>query len=166
MDLILGLPGETLDDVKRTLEQVCELAPDNLTVHALALKRAARLNICRDEYKDYKIEITPAHNRLVEDAASGMGMEPYYLYRQKNMAGNFENVGYGLPGREGVYNILIMEEKQTIIACGAGATTKYVLNHATQMERVGNVKDVREYITRIDEMILRKEQRMEELGLL
>ncbi|MBO5246647.1 MAG: coproporphyrinogen dehydrogenase HemZ, partial [Eubacterium sp.] len=166
MDLILGLPGESLDDVRRTMDEIQKLHPDNLTVHSLALKRAARLNICRDEYKDYKIEITPEHQTLTAQGAAAMGMAPYYLYRQKNMAGNFENVGYGLPGKEGIYNILIMEEKQTILALGAGATTKYVLNHATQMERVGNVKDVREYMTRIDEMILRKQKRMEELGLL
>lgn len=166
MDLILGLPGETLDDVRMTMQRVRELCPDNLTVHSLALKRAARLNICKDEYKDYQMEITPEHGRVTADGAAAMGMAPYYLYRQKNMAGNFENVGYGLPGKEGIYNILIMEEKQTILALGAGATTKFVLNHATQMERVGNVKDVREYITRIDEMIDRKRKRMKELDLL
>lgn len=166
MDLILGLPGETLDDVRMTMQRVQKLHPDNLTVHSLALKRAARLNICRDEYRDYQIEITPEHGRVTADGAAAMGMAPYYLYRQKNMAGNFENVGYGLPGKEGIYNILIMEEKQTIVALGAGATTKFVLNHATQMERVGNVKDVREYITRIDEMIDRKKKRMKELELL
>jgi oxygen-independent coproporphyrinogen-3 oxidase len=155
MDLILGLPGETLDDVKRTLEQICALAPDNLTVHALALKRAARLNICRDEYRDYKMEITPEHNRLVETFAKEMHMEPYYLYRQKNMAGNFENVGYGHPGKEGIYNILIMEEKQTIVACGAGSVTKRVYGNG-RIERCENVKDVTQYMERIDEMIERK----------
>jgi oxygen-independent coproporphyrinogen-3 oxidase len=155
MDLILGLPGETLDNVKRTLEQICALAPDNLTVHALALKRAARLNICQDEYRDYKMEITPEHNRLVETFAKEMHMEPYYLYRQKNMAGNFENVGYGHPGKEGIYNILIMEEKQTIVACGAGSVTKRVYGNG-RIERCENVKDVTQYMERIDEMIERK----------
>ena len=157
MDLILGLPGESLDDVKHTMEQIRQLHPDNLTVHSLALKRAARLNICRDEYKDYKMEITPEHHAVTAQGAAGMGMAPYYLYRQKNMAGNFENVGYGLPGKEGIYNILIMEEKQTILALGAGSVTKRVYADG-RIERCANVKDVAQYIERIDEMTLRKQK--------
>jgi oxygen-independent coproporphyrinogen-3 oxidase len=101
------------------------------------------------------MEITPEHNRLVETAAREMHMEPYYLYRQKNMAGNFENVGYGTPGKEGIYNILIMEEKQTIVACGAGSVTKRVYPGG-RIERCENVKDVAQYMERIDEMIERK----------
>ena len=84
-------------------------------------------------------------------------MAPYYLYRQKNMAGNFENVGYGLPGKEGIYNILIMEEKQTILALGAGSVTKRVYPDG-RIERCANVKDVAQYIERIDEMTLRKQK--------
>ena len=84
-----------------------------------------------------------------------MGMEPYYLYRQKNMSGNFENVGYALPGKYGIYNILIMEEKQTIVACGAGSTSKRVYPDG-RIERSENVKDVSQYIERIGEMIERK----------
>lgn len=161
MDLILGLPGETLDDVKRTMERIQKLHPDNLTVHSLALKRAARLNICRDEYKDFKIEITPEHGRVTEAGAHAMGMAPYYLYRQKNMAGNFENVGYGLPGKEGIYNILIMEEKQTIVACGAGSISKRVYPDG-RIERCENVKDVAQYMDRIGEMIERKRVLLED----
>ena len=90
-----------------------------------------------------------------------MGLSPYYLYRQKNMAGNFENVGYAAPGKAGVYNVLIMEEKQSIVACGAGASTKRVWvqpnpDGTHRIERAENVKDVAQYITRIDEMIERK----------
>lgn len=161
MDLILGLPGETLDDVKRTMERIQKLHPDNLTVHSLALKRAARLNICRDEYRDFKIEITPEHGRVTAEGAAAMGMAPYYLYRQKNMAGNFENVGYGLPGKEGIYNILIMEEKQTIVACGAGSISKRVYPDG-RIERCENVKDVAQYIERIGEMIERKRVLLED----
>lgn len=157
MDLILGLPGETLDDVKHTMEQIERLHPDNLTVHSLALKRAARLNICRDEYKDYQMEITPEHHAVTAQGAAKMGMAPYYLYRQKNMAGNFENVGYGLTGKEGIYNILIMEEMQTILALGAGSVTKRVYADG-RIERCANVKDVAQYIERIDEMIGRKRE--------
>lgn len=93
---------------------------------------------------------------MTADCAAAMGMEPYYLYRQKNMAGNFENVGYSKPGREGIYNILIMEEKQTIMAVGAGASTKVVFPEENRIERVENVKDVTTYIENIDEMIDRK----------
>ena len=88
--------------------------------------------------------------------AYDMGMGPYYLYRQKNMAGNFENVGYAKVDKAGIYNILIMEEKQPIIALGAGGSTKLVFDHGQRIERVENVKDVTNYISRIDEMIERK----------
>lgn len=83
-------------------------------------------------------------------------MGPYYMYRQKNIAGNFENVGYAEVDKAGIYNILIMEEKQTILAAGAGASTKFVFEHGTRIERVENVKDVNQYINRIDEMLERK----------
>lgn len=85
-----------------------------------------------------------------------MGMEPYYLYRQKNMAGNLENVGYAKPGKECLYNILIMEEKQSIVALGAGGSTKVVYPQENRIERIENVKSVKDYIERIDEMIGRK----------
>ena len=163
MDLIMGLPEETLDDVRRTMEQVAELAPDNLTVHSLALKRAARLNMFKEDYKDYKIINTQEHMDLVADCAAQMGLFPYYLYRQKGMAGNLENVGYAKEGMAGVYNVLIMEEKQTIVACGAGASTKRVWTEPNpdgthRIERAENVKDVAQYIARINEMIQRKQQ--------
>ena len=92
-----------------------------------------------------------------------MGVLPYYLYRQKNMAGNFENVGYAAPGKACIYNILIMEEKQTIVGCGAGTTTKVAFPAENRLERVENVKDVGQYIERIDEMIARKEKMLEKL---
>lgn len=95
--------------------------------------------------------------------ATDMGMEPYYLYRQKNMAGNLENVGYAKPGKECLYNILIMEEKQTIIALGAGGSTKIVYPEENRIERVENVKSVKDYIERIDEMIARKERKFQSI---
>ena len=156
MDLIIGLPGETREHIERTMREVALLAPDSLTVHSLAIKRAARLNIFWEKYKDYAMVNTDDIINMTADCAATMGMEPYYLYRQKNMAGNFENVGYSKPGREGIYNILIMEEKQTIMAVGAGASTKVVFPEENRIERVENVKDVTTYIENIDEMIDRK----------
>ena len=158
MDLIMGLPEEDMDDVRHTLHEVKELAPDSLTVHSLAIKRAARLNMFREQYGDLKISNTPEMIDLSAACAREMGMEPYYLYRQKNMAGNFENVGYSLPGKACIYNILIMEEMQTIAACGAGTTTKVVFPSENRRERCENVKEVEQYISRIDEMIGRKEK--------
>lgn len=93
---------------------------------------------------------------MTQQCARNMGMGPYYLYRQKNIAGNFENVGYAEVDKAGIYNILIMEEKQTILAGGCGSTTKFVFEHGTRIERVENVKDVNNYILRIDEMLERK----------
>jgi oxygen-independent coproporphyrinogen-3 oxidase len=158
MDLICGLPEEDLEDVRATMEQIKALGPDSITVHSLAIKRAARLNTMKEVYKDLKITNTQDMIDLTAAYAREMGQEPYYLYRQKNMAGNFENVGYSAPGKACIYNILIMEEQQTIIGCGAGTTTKRVFPGENRIERVENVKNVEQYIERIDEMIARKEQ--------
>ena len=165
MDLIVGLPGEDIHMVERTLEQIRELAPDSITVHSLAVKRAARLNIFKEKYQEMSFENNQEIMDLTMKTAYEMGMGPYYLYRQKNMKGNFENVGYAKVDKAGIYNILIMEEKQTILAAGAGASTKFVFA-ADHIERVENVKDVKQYIERIDEMIERKRSFMEKNGLL
>ena len=156
MDLIVGLPGETLTDVEYTLEEIRKLNPENLTVHSLALKRSARLNIQWDKYQNYQMENSETHMEEAKKVAESMGMHPYYLYRQKNMTGNLENIGFAKEGCEGLYNVLIMEEKQTIVALGAGAACKYVSNHGKTVTRSENVKDVGLYIERIDEMIERK----------
>jgi oxygen-independent coproporphyrinogen-3 oxidase len=163
MDLILGLPEESLSDVQHTMEIMRELRPDNITVHSLAIKRAARLTIFKDRYQDMQMENTQEHMDLCAEYCSQIGLFPYYLYRQKGMAGNMENVGYAAEGKAGVYNILIMEEKQTIVACGAGATTKRVFadlnpDGTHRIERCENVKDVAQYMSRIDEMIERKRE--------
>ncbi|WP_077612135.1 coproporphyrinogen dehydrogenase HemZ [Clostridium sp. Marseille-P2415] len=165
MDLIIGLPEEGMEDVTRTMEEIRALRPDGITVHSLAIKRAARLNMFKEKYGDLKITNTQEMIDLTADCARNMGQEPYYLYRQKNMAGNFENVGYSLPGKACIYNILIMEEKQTIVACGAGTTTKVVFPSENRLERVENVKDVEQYITRIDEMLERKEKMLAKLEM-
>ncbi len=158
MDIILGLPGESKEDVENTLQELEKLSPDSITVHTMAVKRASRL---KEESERYLL--TEAQNielmlSLCETYLLKMGLNPYYLYRQKNMLGNFENVGYAKTGMECLYNIEIMEEKQTILALGAGAITKIVYQNGERIDRVPNVKNVEEYIMRIDEMIERKKQ--------
>ena len=155
MDLIIGLPGESKEDVAHTLNELKLLAPDSITVHSLAIKRAARLNLFKDTYEEMGLENSGEIMDLTYESCQEQGLLPYYLYRQKNMAGNFENVGYAKPDKAGIYNILIMEEKQSIVAAGAGASTKMVYPGG-RIERIENVKDVGQYIERIDEMIQRK----------
>ena len=172
MDLIAGLPGEVPEDMADTLRQIKELAPDSLTVHALAMKSGSRLSRERLESGEKQNFTQMAKDLetmidMAAETAKEMDLHPYYLYRQKNIAGNFENVGYAKVDKAGIYNILIMEEKQSIVAAGAGAQTKVVLSYEidapgshngrkTNMIRIENVKDVGEYISRIDEMIERK----------
>ena len=156
MDLILGLPGETSADVMRTLEGVRAMGPESLTVHSLAVKRASRLNQNLAQYPPASQEAVNRMIGMALETAEMMGMEPYYMYRQKNIAGNLENVGYSKPGKECLYNILIMEEKQSIIALGAGGSTKLVYPEEKRIERIENVKSVKDYMERIDEMIRRK----------
>ena len=137
MDLIMGLPGENLKDVEMTLAKVRELQPDNLTVHTLAVKRAARLSTEQKawggiERKGSSPDAGEASEiacmtELGAECAAELGMHPYYLYRQKNMAGNQENVGYAKPGKESLYNILMMEEKHSVYGLGAGSSTKEVI---------------------------------------
>ena len=164
MDLIIGLPGEGMEELSHTLEEIRALSPDSLTVHSLALKRAARLKLEWDQYVDLGMVNTQEMIDLTASFARELGMEPYYLYRQKNMAGNFENVGYSLPGKACIYNILIMEEMQTIAACGAGTTTKVVFPGENRRERTENVKDVEQYIQRVGEMIGRKDELLSQIA--
>ena len=156
MDLIAGLPGEDLHAMKHTLEEIRALAPESLTVHSLAIKRAANLNQQMDDYKSTIHHDMDAMHTAAQETAQTLGMEPYYLYRQKNIGGNLENVGYAKPGCECLYNILIMEEMTDIIAAGAGASTKLVYHAENRVERVENCKSVDDYINRFDEMLDRK----------
>jgi len=155
MDIILGLPGELEEDVQHTIEEIKKLNPDNFTVHSLAVKRASNLGQWIAENGIETLRNTDATMEIASKGARDMGMEPYYLYRQKNMSGNFENVGYAKAGKYGIYNILIMEEVQTIVALGAGSISKRVYPDG-RIERCENVKDVALYIEKIDEMIERK----------
>lgn len=164
MDLILGLQEEGIPEVSETLRRIEALRPDNLTVHTLAVKRSSRMNELGEGARMLR-EDPQALARMIDEmiglsaaSAAGMGLYPYYMYRQKNMAGNFENVGYARPGTEGLYNIEIMEERQSIAAFGAGGVSKVYTPKDNRIERVPNVKGVEEYIRRIDEMIARKKE--------
>ena len=155
MDFIIGLNGETLSDIKDSFIKVRKLAPESITIHSLALKRAAGLNT-ENKREIVDNELMLAMIDVATNTCNELGLKPYYLYRQKNMAGNLENIGFSKPDKECLYNILIMEEKQTIIACGAGTSSKIVFEDG-RIERIENVKDPKLYIERLDEMIKRKE---------
>ncbi len=156
MDMIVGLPNEDITHVEETLRQIKELAPDSLTVHSLAIKRAANLNAQMEEYRSLIKGSTNEMLLAVDACARELGQYPYYLYRQKNIPGNLENIGYAREGLECLYNILIMEEKMDILALGAGASTKVIFHNENRIERVENVKSVDDYINRIGDMIDRK----------
>lgn len=157
MDLIAGLPGENPDSMRYTLEQVKALKPESITVHSLAIKRASNLRQQMDTYGTSINQDMDSMHALAAEAAAELGMEPYYLYRQKNIGGNLENVGYSKKGCECLYNILIMEEMTDIIAVGAGASTKLTYHDENRVERVENCKSVDDYIDRFDEMLARKD---------
>lgn len=155
MDIILGLPGENEEDVAYTMAEIEKMAPDSLTVHSLAVKRASAL---KPWIQEHGHEVTMDYEKAMAVTAAGaskMDLLPYYLYRQKDMSGNLENTGYAKEGKYGIYNILIMEEVQSIVALGAGSVTKRVYENG-RIERCDNVKDVALYIEKIDEMIERK----------
>ena len=207
MDIILGLPGEKLPEVTHTLCEIAKHKPDSLTVHSLAIKRAARLTLEKDFwagiYRAGDENEIMAETKLQEEAeavrqtdslkttsasecvriksefkypeitrmmmassytAEVLNLKPYYLYRQKNMAGNLENVGYCTEGKECLYNILMMEEKHTVIGCGAGCSSKFVLPSKDgdpthkRVERCDNGKDIKSYIEDVDKFIKRKDE--------
>ncbi len=157
MDLIAGLPDETPEMFKYSLDEVIKLAPENITVHSMCVKRAANLRLSN-------IELTEARqmNEMLSYTQKRMkesNMVPYYMYRQKNILGNLENVGYAKPGTMSAYNINIMEEKQTIIALGGGGSTKLVMGD--KIERIFNFKDPLEYIRRFDDILKKKDESIE-----
>ena len=154
-DIIIGLPGEAKEELQNTLNAIRELSPESLTVHSLAVKRASRLNIEADSYEGHTRYNSQELMDMTAELAERMGMSPYYMYRQQNMAGNFENTGYACTGKESLYNIAIMEEIQDILALGAGASSKFMMGE-DRFERAVNVKDVGNYILRVDEMCERK----------
>ena len=160
MDVIAALPGETVADFERTMDAVIGLAPESVTVHSLAIKHSSRLHE----------QLTVAgngHSQVLAEGAAEMiagararlmalGWRPYYLYRQKYMAGNLENVGYARPGKACLYNIGNMEETVSVLALGAGAISKWLFDRTLRIERAPNVRNIEEYIRRVDEMAARK----------
>ena len=160
MDIIAGLPGEDKAMMEHTLNKIRDMKPESLTVHSLAIKRAAKLNESLDDYKADINHDVDEMLYMVNDTAKELSMKPYYLYRQKNIGGNLENVGYAIPGKECLYNVLIMEELTDIIAAGAGASSKYVIrdeeDNVIRIDRSENCKSLDDYIDRFDEMIMRK----------
>lgn len=159
MDIIVGLPGEDLSYIRKTCDKIFELKPDSITVHGMSVKRGSRLHENIVNKMDFSIPEQEELNLMYEETvklAKSLNMNPYYMYRQKNMVGNMENVGYCESGKEGLYNIQMIEEKQTIIACGADAVTKVVFLDENRLERHFNVKDVREYVNRVEEMVEKK----------
>ena len=156
-DLIAGLPGDNEESFRASLDEILKLSPESVTVHALSVKRAA--NITRaGELPD--ISVGKAAAGMVDYARltlEGSGLLPYYMYRQSKTVGNLENVGYAKPGFEGLYNVFIMDETHSIIACGASAVSKLKEPHGDNIERIFNFKYPYEYINRFDEIIARKE---------
>lgn len=156
MDLILGLPGEDANDFAHTMDQIGPLMPDNITMHTLAVKRGSSYKEDFEQYDPDRGGIAERMAEICTDWVDRLGMVPYYLYRQKYMLDHLENVGYSLPGKECLYNIQIMEEKRSIWAFGAGAISKVYYKDQDRLERVANVKNLDDYLDRIDEMIERK----------
>ena len=157
MDVIAGLPGETPADFANTMASIAALSPDSLTVHTLAIKRSSRLHLTGATLPD--ADAVAAMVQQGEDTATLLHMEPYYLYRQKYMAGQQQNVGYARAGKACLYNVDIMEETTSILACGAGAISKRVFaDRELRIERAPNVSNVAIYVQRAEDMIARKAQ--------
>lgn len=159
MDMIIGLPGEGEKEVNHTLDELLILSPESITVHTMALKRASVLKeIGAENARDVSAVFDLAGRRIREN-----GLMPYYMYRQKNMVSPLENVGYSKKGYECIYNIQMIAENIPIISFGADAVTKFYYEQENRIERAPNVKDLKEYIERSEEMALRKKQGLEEL---
>ena len=159
-DLIAGLPEETPEDFERTLDEIIALDPENITVHTLAVKRASRLMDVDKDFHYKQAQTVAEMLKIAKEKLKTADFRPYYLYRQKHMAGAFENVGYCKDDTPSIYNIRIMEEKQIILALGAGGISKMYYPEENRLERVPNVSNYEIYISRLKEMLDRKEQKI------
>ncbi len=157
MDLIAGLPGDTVESFMHTIEKVIALAPENVTVHTLSIKRSADYGedtaTARQNAQNVEAMVEYGQRRLLEE-----GWDPYYLYKQRNTLGNLENVGYTKPGHESRYNIYIMDETHSIVSCGGGGMTKLINRTTGNLSRVANYKYPFEYVDHFDEILRRKEK--------
>ncbi len=158
MDLITGLPKDTPDSFKYTLDTVCDFSPASITVHTLAMKRSSGLTLGGVSVKTGTDPPAAVMMRYCEDKLPISGYRPYYLYRQSRMEGNLENVGWSKEGFDGLYNVYVMDETHTILACGAGGVSKLREPGVNRLERIFNYKYPYEYINGFDEMLKRKEQ--------
>lgn len=159
MDVILGLPGENELDVKNTIVEILKLKPENITVHALAYKAKAELTReVKELNKDYDL-IGKMHDVIMTECKNA-GYEPYYMYRQKNIKGNSDNIGFTLLNKESLYNIVIIEEIETILACGLGASSKIKMKDGRHLP-FRNFKSLEEYKGRMNEIIEKKKELLE-----
>ncbi len=154
-DIIAGLPGESFDEFKHTVDEVLKLSPENITVHTMSIKRAADIKIFGCDTKSAEPSDVAKMIDYSRITLTDAGYAPYYLYRQKNILGDMENTGYAKCGHSGIYNIVMMEEISTVVSLGVGGVTKLV--KPGRIERIFNFKDVIEYIKRIDEIKERKQ---------
>ncbi len=155
MDLIVGLPSDSLESFRMTLDRTISLQPENITVHTLSLKRSADLAYQSAAFATQK-GIAAKMMEYAETSLAQAEYYPYYLYRQRNTRDNLENIGFSREGYEGLYNVFIMDETHTILACGAGAVTKLKGGGNARIERIYNYKYPYEYIDRFEEILLRK----------
>lgn len=158
MDIIIGLPGETVEDVRDTMAQIQKLDPDNITIHSLAIKRASPLKEKLVEYPLPSFGEAREMFRVAEEVAGEMGMKPYYLYRQRNIQGNLENVGYAKVGAESIYNIRMIEERQTIIGMGPSSTTKILFRDGKTFQNLLHPKNVAVYGEKLDEYLAERDR--------
>lgn len=145
MDLIIGLPGEGIKEFSYSLRETEKLMPESLTVHTLSFKRASEMTQNKEKYEVASREEAEGMMGLAQQWTNAHDYQPYYLYRQKNILGNLENTGYCLPKKESIYNILIMEEQQTIIGLGCGAASKFIDKDTGKIIHFANPKDPKNY---------------------
>ena len=156
MDLIAGLPTDTVESFTETLDGIFSLDPESITVHTLALKRSSRLTL-----QGHSIGENNSAAKMLAICSERLpqkGYEPYYLYRQSRIEGGLENTGWSKKGCEGIYNVFVMDETHTILGCGAGAVTKLKNPHGNELTRIFNYKYPYEYISGFEEILKRKEQ--------
>lgn len=156
MDLIIGLPNEGIEEFQNSLDESAKMQPESLTVHTLSFKRASEMTRNREKYRVADRDTVAQMMQMASDWTEENGYVPYYLYRQKNILGNLENVGYCKPGEESIYNILIMEEVQTILGIGCGASSKFVHPKTGKITQFYNPKDPAAYILTFEEAIKKK----------